>query len=130
MTLYIKEISPSRREIKLTPSFKLDLTSEENILTNLQYQSFVRKAVLIRDTIPLFNYFLDSYQIYKNSDSLKITTINFEHPLFNDVFVKEVKNFEYPTTVLNYNHDLQGNAVLLFENKKAIASIRIIPSTP
>ena len=55
--------------------------------------------------------------INKNSDSLKITTINFEHPLFNDVFVKEVKNFEYPTTVLNYNHDLQGNAVLLFENK-------------
>ena len=37
--LYIKEISPSRREIKLTPSFKLDLTSEENILTSLQYQS-------------------------------------------------------------------------------------------
>jgi len=76
--LYIKEISPSRREIKLTPSFKLDLTSEENILTNLQYQSFARKAVLIRDTIPLFNYFLDSYQIYKNSDSL----INNNKPIF------------------------------------------------
>ena len=68
--LYIKDISPSRREIKLTPSFKLDLTKEENILVNLQYQAFARKAVLVRDTIPLFNYFLDSYQIYKNSDSL------------------------------------------------------------
>jgi len=76
--LYIKEISPSRREIKLTPSFKLDLTSEENILINLQYQAFARKAVLIRDTIPLFNYFLDSYQIYKNSDSL----INNNKPIF------------------------------------------------
>ncbi len=68
--LYIKEISPSRREVKLTPSFKLDLTKEENILVNLQYQAFARKAVLVRDTIPLFNYFLDSYQIYKNSDTL------------------------------------------------------------
>ncbi len=68
--LYVKEISPSRREVKLTPSFKLDLTKEENILVNLQYQSFARKAVLVRDTIPLFNYFLDSYQIYKNSNSL------------------------------------------------------------
>ena len=68
--LYIKEISPSRREVKLTPSFKLDLTKEENILVNLQYQAFARKAVLVRDTIPLFNYFLDSYQIYKNTDVL------------------------------------------------------------
>lgn len=68
--LYIKDISSNRREIKLTPSFKLDLTKEENILVNLQYQAFARKAVLIRDTISLFNYFLDSYQIYKNSDTL------------------------------------------------------------
>lgn len=66
----IKEISNSRREIKLTPSFKLDVTNEENVLIYLQYQSFVRKSALIRDTIPLFNYFLDSYQIYKDSDKL------------------------------------------------------------
>ena len=68
--LYIKDISPNRREVKLTPVFKLDLTKEENILVNLQYQAFARKAVLVRDTIPLFNYFLDSYQIYKNSNLL------------------------------------------------------------
>ena len=68
--LYIKEISPTRKEIKLTPSFKLDLDKEENILVNLEYQSFSRKAVLIRDTIPLFNYFLDSYQIYNKSNEL------------------------------------------------------------
>jgi len=68
--LYIKDISPNRREVKLTPSFKLDLTKEENILINLQYQAFARKAVLVRDTISLFNYFLDSYQIYKDSDVL------------------------------------------------------------
>jgi hypothetical protein len=66
----IKEISNSRREIKLTPSFKLDVTNEENVLIYLQYQSFVRKSALIRDTIPLFNYFLDSYEIYKDSDKL------------------------------------------------------------
>ena len=68
--LYIKEISPNRKEIKLTPSFKLDLDKEENILVNLEYQSFSRKSALIRDTIPLFNYFLDSYQIYNKSNEL------------------------------------------------------------
>ena len=67
---YIKDISPSRKEVKLTPSFKLDTSNEENVLVFLQYEAFVRKSVLIRDTIPLFNYFLDSYQIYKNNEIL------------------------------------------------------------
>ena len=53
----------------------------------------------------------------KNKDSLKITTINFKHPLFNRVFTKEVENFEYPTSTLNYSHNLKGNPVLMFENK-------------
>ena len=53
----------------------------------------------------------------KNRDSLKITTINFEHPLINNVFTKEVRNFEYPTTIINYTHNFKGNAILLFENK-------------
>ena len=53
----------------------------------------------------------------KYKDSLKITTINFEHPLFRDVFTKEVRNFEYPAVALNYTHNLKGNAILMFENK-------------
>lgn len=53
----------------------------------------------------------------KNKDSLKIITINFKHPLFNKVFTKEVENFEYPTSTLNYSHNLKGNPVLMFENK-------------
>ena len=53
----------------------------------------------------------------KYKDSLKITTINFEHPLFRDVFTKDVRNFEYPAVALNYTHNLKGNAILMFENK-------------
>lgn len=54
----------------------------------------------------------------KYKDSLKITTINFEHPLFSNVFTKEVRNFEYPTTRVNYTHNLKGNPILMFENKR------------
>ena len=53
----------------------------------------------------------------KYKDSLKITTINFEHPLFSKVFTKEVRNFEYPTAAFSYTHNLKGNAILIFENK-------------
>lgn len=53
----------------------------------------------------------------KYKDSLKITTINFEHPLFSNVFTKEVRNFEYPTAGFSYTHNLKGNAILMFENK-------------
>ena len=65
----------------------------------------------------LFKQISNGQIIDKNKDSLKITTINFKHPLFNKVFTKEVRNFEYPTTTFNYNHNLKGNAILMFENK-------------
>lgn len=54
----------------------------------------------------------------KRKDTLKITSINFNHPIFRDVFTKKVENFQYPTTysyfpiALNYN-----NAILSYENK-------------
>lgn len=54
----------------------------------------------------------------KRKDTLKITSINFNHPIFRDVFTKKIENFQYPTTysyfpiALNYN-----NAILSYENK-------------
>jgi len=61
-----------------------------------------------------YNQFFSNLQIgaiSKSSDKeLKITTINYEHPLFNDVFEKQAKNFQYPTTNLTYKSNL-NNAI-------------------
>ena len=54
--------------------------------------------------------------VNKKKDSLKITTINFNHPLFSDVFNNKIKNFEYPTTTTNYKHTFTGNAILALED--------------
>ena len=51
------------------------------------------------------------------TNSLKITTINFQHPLFSEVFIKEITNFQYPSATISYKNTLQGNTILSFENK-------------
>ena len=60
------------------------------------------------------------------NNPLKITNINFEHPLFKNVFSKEVTNFQYPT-VQSYFPFYSENAtnILLFENNTSfIAQIK------
>lgn len=51
------------------------------------------------------------------TDSLKITDINFDHPLYTDVFLRTVKNFQYPSVSKSYEHTLTGDAIIQFENK-------------
>ena len=51
------------------------------------------------------------------ADSLKITDINFDHPLYTDVFLRTVKNFQYPSVSKSYEHTLTGDAIIQFENK-------------
>ncbi|UZO79675.1 BatA and WFA domain-containing protein [Aquimarina sp. ERC-38] len=64
--------------------------------------------------------------LQKVDDIQKITAINFEHPLYQGVFNKEVSNFQYPQVtsyfqtpatngILYYN----GKQPFLFESKKA-----------
>ena len=55
----------------------------------------------------------------------KITTINFDHPLINNVFEKEVTNFQYPTTSFYYesNFKTSSNIIELDNNKPFISSI-------
>ena len=93
--LYVKDISPSRKEVKLTPSFKLDTSNEENVLVFLQYEAFARKSVLIRDTIPLFNYFLDSYQIYKNNETLISENTGIFNLLRTVLYLSIVSSFKH-----------------------------------
>jgi len=53
------------------------------------------------------------------SDSLKITGINFDHPLYSNVFSKKVDNFQYPSVTKSYQTNLSGNAIIRFENRAA-----------
>ncbi|MEQ6124171.1 BatA domain-containing protein [Pseudotenacibaculum sp. MALMAid0570] len=53
------------------------------------------------------------------SDSLKITNINYDHPLYTNVFSKKVTNFQYPSVSRSYSSSLKGDKIISFENKTA-----------
>ena len=55
----------------------------------------------------------------RKSDSLKITEINFDHPLYSNVFSKKVDNFQYPTVTKSYQTSLVGDAIISYENRQA-----------
>ena len=60
------------------------------------------------------------------NNPLKITNINFEHPLFKNVFSKEVTNFQYPTVQSYFPfYSEKATNILLFENNTSfIAQIK------
>ncbi|WP_299136441.1 BatA domain-containing protein [uncultured Tenacibaculum sp.] len=59
----------------------------------------------------------------KNTDSLKITSVNFKHPIFKNVFEKKVSNFQYPNTVSSYSSLLKNSSnILFFENNTPFVS--------
>ncbi len=48
----------------------------------------------------------------------KITNINFSHPLYENVFEKQVSNFQYPKVNSYYNFSSNATKVLSFEDSK------------
>ncbi|WP_407266759.1 BatA domain-containing protein [Tenacibaculum maritimum] len=71
-----------------------------------------------------YNLFLKSLKVGKiapkKTDSLKITAINFSHPLLQDVFSKKVQNFQYPIVQSYYPSSFKRSSnVLSFENTTA-----------
>lgn len=72
--------------------------------------------------IPSYNNFLQKIGSGRitgiQNDSLKITDINFDHPLYSNVFSKRVSNFQYPEVTKSYNTNIKGNKIISFENKK------------
>lgn len=72
--------------------------------------------------ITSYNSFLSQTRLglltAKAEEEKKITRISFSHPVFEDVFEKEVQNFQYPK--VNSFYDIQTNAtpVLQFEDGK------------
>ena len=68
--LIIQDISVSRKEIKLIPSFKVDSSNEMQSIVNLELLSFAQKKLLVRDIVKKLIDTLSQYQIYSNSDIL------------------------------------------------------------
>ena len=59
----------------------------------------------------------------KVTDTLKITNINFNHPLFKNVFSKKVSNFQYPTTQSYYPITSKNSSkIVSFENNQPFIS--------
>ena len=116
----------------LIPSQQLIILNQlQNIsdILNNSLQQFIKGGghlLIIPDKnikISSYNSFLKIFNkgsIKKNhSDTLKITDINFEHPIFNNVFSKKVTNFQYPFVTQFYNHNFSGSTILSFQNKSS-----------
>lgn len=77
--------------------------------------------------IKSYNLFLNEIAnaniLTKVSDTLKISKINFNHPLFKNVFSKKVTNFQYPI-VKSYYPIISNNKskILSFENNSSFIS--------
>jgi len=67
-----------------------------------------------------YNGLLNALQLGNLSDGgsqeKKITKINFSHPLYRDVFEKQVTNFQYPKVNSHYNASTNATKVLEFED--------------
>lgn len=50
------------------------------------------------------------------TDSITITEINFDHPLYRTVFEKRVENFQYPNTQIQYTLDRPVSVALSYSN--------------
>ena len=74
-----------------------------------------------------YNLFLNSVANAKIqskiSDTLKITSINFNHPLFKNVFSKKVNNFQYPIVKSHYPIQSKNSSkIISFENNTGFIS--------
>lgn len=63
------------------------------------------------------------------SDNLKITSINYNHPLFKNVFEKKVANFQYPFVKTSFNTEFKNASNLVsFENKQGFIKQISLPN--
>ncbi|WP_428742877.1 BatA domain-containing protein [Tenacibaculum sp.] len=74
-------------------------------------------------TISSYNNLLNKLNAGKllsqKNDSLKITDINYNHPLLKNVFEKRVRNFQYPFVKTSFSSAFQNASNLVsFENKQ------------
>ena len=94
------EFSKNGGSIVIIPNEKITLSS---------YNSFLAELNLGKITT-------------KKKDTLKITNINYSHPLFKNVFSKKITNFQYPRVQSHY--PILGNTskIVSFENNTPFIS--------
>lgn len=73
-------------------------------------------------TVSSYNTLLNGLQLGNIGEKLtqekKITKINFSHPLYNNVFEKQVTNFQYPKVNTFYGTSTNATEILEFEDGK------------
>ena len=67
----------------------------------------------------------------QKNDSLKISEINYKHPLLKNVFEKEVRNFQYPFVKTSFNTSFKNaSSIVSFQNKEGfIKQINLLKSS-
>jgi len=93
----LSDFSKNGGQIIIVPSINSDVKSYNLLLKNLGYGAIenVKK------------------------DTLKITNINFSHPVFKDVFQKKVSNFQYPDVKNYYPSSFINESIIIsFENNQ------------
>lgn len=81
--------------------------------------------------IESYNRFLNLLNIGKLVSKIKnqhkITSINYDHPLLNDVFEKKINNFQYPKSLVQYQTILRNSSSIVnFDNSQPfISSIKL-----
>lgn len=97
----------------------------ENILIKTQQNGSVITLIPAKNAaLSSYNALLNSLQFGTISSGeitqdLKVTNINFSHPLYKNVFNKEVNNFEYPSVKNSFQLTSTGNKVLRYNNGQA-----------
>lgn len=89
-----------------------------------EFQNNGGTLVIIPDestTPETFKGLVDTPGLYQNSIAAKreVTGINFEHPLFENVFSEEIQNFDYPSTSKFLDIHTSFTSVLKFSNGKS-----------
>ncbi|CAM1340293.1 BatA domain-containing protein [Tenacibaculum amylolyticum] len=84
--------------------------------------------------IPSYNTFLTNLSAGKieaqKKDSLKITSINFNHPLLKDVFDKKVRNFQYPYVNTSFTSNFSNASKIIgFENNQRFITQVQLPNS-
>ncbi len=77
--------------------------------------------------IDSYNRFLNAFQAGRISGKVEnehqITSINYGHPLIDDVFEKKVTNFQYPKTAIHFQNNAgNSSAILKFDNNSPFIS--------
>jgi hypothetical protein len=93
----LNDFSKNGGDIVLIPSSNSNLKSYNRFLNNLQIGNLNSKIAIEH----------------------KITTINYDHPLIEDVFEKRISNFQYPKTSFFYKSNFRNSTpIVKFDNNE------------